>query len=294
MKTSFSKRKTVHLMGETSMKQNFNVLRRALLASAIALVGMLGMPRDVSAQTLEAVKARGKVIIGVQGDNVPFGFLDSTGKNAGYDVDIGTLFGQYLGVPVEFQVVTNQNRIAALQTRKVDVLFATLGMSADRAKSLQYSKPYAANVMQVLAKKSSKIGGPQDLNDVPLGVPKASTQEIVLTEIAPKAKFLRFDDDSSTIQALLSGQVDAVGASQFYLARVDELRPGVYENKFPIKTNYNGAGTILGDKAWNETVNKFLDQINSNGKLAELYRKWMKLDPPAWPASLEGIPFEVK
>ena len=190
--------------------------------------------------------------------------------------------------------MTNQNRIAGLQAQKVDVLFATLGMSPDRAKSLQYSKPYAANVMQVLAKKSMKVSGPQDLTDIPLGVPKASTQEIVLTEMAPKAKYLRFDDDSSTIQALLSGQVDAVGASQFYLARVEELRPGVYENKFPIKTNYNGAGTILGDKVWNETVNKFLDQINANGKLAELYHKWMKLDPPKWPASLDGIPFEVK
>ena len=268
--------------------------RRKFLASTVALLSLLTISGQVSAQTLEAVKARGKVIIGVQGDNPPFGFLDSTGKNTGYDVEIGALFGQFLGLPVEFQVVTNQNRIAGLQAQKVDVLFATLGMSPDRAKSLQYSKPYAANVMQVLAKKSMKVSGPQDLTDIPLGVPKASTQEIVLTEMAPKAKYLRFDDDSSTIQALLSGQVDAVGASQFYLARVEELRPGVYENKFPIKTNYNGAGTILGDKVWNETVNKFLDQINANGKLAELYHKWMKLDPPKWPASLDGIPFEVK
>jgi len=276
------------------MIKHLDTGRRKFLASTVALLSLLTMSGQISAQTLEAVKARGKVIIGVQGDNPPFGFLDSTGKNTGYDVEIGALFGQFLGLPVEFQVVTNQNRIAGLQAQKVDVLFATLGMSPDRAKSLQYSKPYAANVMQVLAKKSMKVSGPQDLTDIPLGVPKASTQEIVLTEMAPKAKYLRFDDDSSTIQALLSGQVDAVGASQFYLARVEELRPGVYENKFPIKTNYNGAGTILGDKVWNETVNKFLDQINANGKLAELYHKWMKLDPPKWPASLDGIPFEVK
>ena len=276
------------------MIKHLDTGRRKFLASTVALLSLLTISGQVSAQTLEAVKARGKVIIGVQGDNPPFGFLDSTGKNTGYDVEIGALFGQFLGLPVEFQVVTNQNRIAGLQAQKVDVLFATLGMSPDRAKSLQYSKPYAANVMQVLAKKSMKVSGPQDLTDIPLGVPKASTQEIVLTEMAPKAKYLRFDDDSSTIQALLSGQVDAVGASQFYLARVEELRPGVYENKFPIKTNYNGAGTILGDKVWNETVNKFLDQINANGKLAELYHKWMKLDPPKWPASLDGIPFEVK
>lgn len=252
------------------------------------------MAGDLAAQTLDAVKDRGRVIIGVQGDNPPFGFLDTTGENAGFDIDVGTLFGEYLDLPVEFQIVTNQNRIAALQSGKVDVLFATLGMSPERAQSLQYSRPYAANVMQVLAKKTMDISGPEDLAGVSLGVPKASTQEIVLTEIAPDANFRRFDDDSSTIQALLSGQVDAVGASQFYLSRVEELSPGVYEDKFPIKTNYNGAGTRLGDREWNETVNVFLNEIDDNGKLAELYREWMKLDPPEWPENLEGIPFTVE
>ena len=247
-----------------------------------------------AAQTLDKVKERGKVIVGVQGDNPPFGFLDSTGKNAGYDVDVANLFGKYLGLPVEFQVVTNQNRIAELQTGKVDVLFATLGMSPDRAKSLQYSEPYAANQMWVLAPKAKKIEGPKDMKGVATGVPKGSTQDIVLSQMAPDANFLRFDDDSSTIQALLSGQVDAVGANQFYLGRVDQLSPGVYENKFPIKTNYNGAGTILGDKAWNASVNSFLEQIKGNGELAKLYQKWMHLDPPKWPASLDGIPFTVQ
>lgn len=275
------------------MKTHSDIGRRTVLLAFSGLLGLAITAGDATAQTYDAVKARGKVIIGVQGDNPPFGFLDATGKNDGFDVEVGALFGKYLGLPVEFQVVTNQNRIAGLQTGKVDVLFATLGMSEERAQSLQYSQPYAANVMQVVAMKSMEIAGPGDLTGVRLGTPKGSTQDIVLTEIAPDADFLRFDDDSSTIQALLSGQVDAAGGSQFYISRLEELRPGVYEDKFPIKTNYNGAGTILGDKEWNETVNAFLDQIKENGDLAELYRKWMKLDPPEWPASLDGIPFTV-
>lgn len=268
--------------------------RRTVLLALSALMGIALTVGDATAQTYDAVKARGKVIIGVQGDNPPFGFLDTTGKHEGFDVDVGALFGEFLGLPVEFQVVTNQNRIAGLQTGKVDILFATLGMSAERAQSLQYSQPYAANVMQVVAMKSMTVTGPDDLKGVRLGTPKGSTQDIVLTEIAPDADFLRFDDDSSTIQALLSGQVDAAGGSQFYISRLEELKPGVYEDKFPIKTNYNGAGTILGDKEWNETVNAFLAEIKANGKLTELYQKWMKLDPPQWPDSLEGIPFTVE
>ena len=135
------------------MKSNFFSSLCTRLATASLLGAMALASFNASAQTLDAVKARGKVIIGIQGDNPPFGFLDSQGKNDGYDADVGKLFGGELKLPVEFVVVTNQNRIAALQTGKVDVLFATLGMSADRAKALQYSKPYAANQMFLLGKK---------------------------------------------------------------------------------------------------------------------------------------------
>ena len=263
--------------------------------TAVSMLGAMALTSfNASAQTLEAVKARGKVLIGIQGDNPPFGFLDSQGKNDGYDADVGKLFASELKVPVEFVVVTNQNRIAALQTGKVDVLFATLGMNAERAKALQYSKPYAANQMFLLGKKTAKLDTPATLKGMPVGVPKGSSQESLVAKMAPDAQLRRFDDDSSTIQALLSGQVDAVGANQFYIWRINEQKPGIFENKFPLATNYNGAGTRLGDKAWNSTVNSFIDKMKASGKLNEFYKKWMGFAAPDFATSLEGVPFSVQ
>ena len=94
----------------------FNISRRAFGASmaTLAMLGLLGTS-PANADTLDNVKARGKIIIGIQGDNPPFGFLDSTGKNDGYDADLARLFAKHLGVDLELVVVTNQNRIAALQ-----------------------------------------------------------------------------------------------------------------------------------------------------------------------------------
>jgi len=273
-------------------KRLFQASRRAALALLVVATGLVGVAAQ--AQTQDAVKARGKVIIGIQGDNPPFGFIDSQGKNDGYDADIGKLFGQELGVPVEFMVVTNQNRIAQLQTGKVDVLFATLGMSAERAKALQYSKPYAANQMFLLGKKSAKLDKPETLKGVAVGVPKGSTQENLIVKMAPDADVRRFDDDSSTIQALLSGQVEAVGANQFYIGRLNTQQPNVYENKFPLATNYNGAGTRLGDKQWNATVNAFIDKVKANGKLNDAYKKWMGFAAPEFASSLEGVPFSAQ
>ncbi len=273
----------------------FNISRRAFGASmaTLAMLGLLGTS-PANADTLDNVKARGKIIIGIQGDNPPFGFLDSTGKNDGYDADLARLFAKHLGVDLELVVVTNQNRIAALQTGKVDALFATLGISAERAKSLQYSIPYAEDSMPVIAPIGTKIASFKDLDGMTVGVPKGSTQENTLPNVAAGANMLSFDDDSATIQALLSGQVDAIGTTQFAIGRIEETAPGKFEEKIVLATNYKGVGTILGDKEINATVNAFLEDLKANGTIEELYQKWFKLGQPKFEAPVEGVSFTVE
>jgi len=275
-----------------SIQSFTRITRRTAIIGLFGVVALATSNLGIAqAQALETIKARGKLIVGIQGSNPPFGFLDSAGKNDGYDADISKLFAEKLGVPVEYVSMMSQDRIPALQTGKVDILFATLAMTAERAKSIQYSIPYAANEATVVAAKTTNVKGPDDLKSVALGVQKASSQENELKKLAPDSNILRFDDDSTTIQALLSGQVEAIGANQFYINRLEGLKPGIYENKFRLAVTYNGVGTKLGDKELNAVVNSFLEELKSSGKLAELYQKWMKLPLPEFPDSVPGVTF---
>ncbi len=70
-------------------------------------------PRDHARGDQEA---QGKIIVGIQGDNPPWGFVTSAGKQDGLDADIATLFAKELGVPVEFVPLEVNNRIPALTT----------------------------------------------------------------------------------------------------------------------------------------------------------------------------------
>ena len=79
---------------------------------------------------------------------------------------------------------------------------------------------------------------------------------------------MRFDDDATTAQALLSGQIDAVGVNTFYIDRAQTSRsPAIYENKFEFSRINNGACTRLGEKELNASVNTFIDNIKTNGEL---------------------------
>ena len=267
--------------------------RRTVLASgALALGGLL--PGTAAAQTVADIKRKGKVVIGIQGDNPPWGFVTARGEQDGYDADIGRLFGKELGIPVEFFPAAVANRIPALLTGRVDILFATMGMYPDRAKAIQFSKPYAANDIILVAAKALVVRTEADMANRTIGVPRASAQDTAVTKAAPSsATIRRFDDDAATIQALLSGQVEMVGANQFYPRRLDQAKPGVFERKLDFVRQYNAAGTRLGQKEWNETANAFIDKIKANGQLAEIYQKWMGFAPPEFPATLEGVPFMV-
>lgn len=266
--------------------------RHFLMGGAALLAAPALLTRSALAITPAEIKANGKLVIGIQGDNPPFGFVNTSGKQEGFDADIGGLFGKELGVPVEFVPLAVANRIPALTAGRVDILFATMAMLPDRAKAVQFSKPYVANYITLVAPKPMAIKTNADMAKLTIGVPRSSVQDTQITKNAPAdATIRRFDDDAATIQALISGQVQAVGGNMFYVQRLNQTKPDAFEDKLEFTRLYNGACTRLGEKEINAAVNAFIDKIRSNGDLAKIYATWMKVPMPTFPDSVEGVPF---
>jgi polar amino acid transport system substrate-binding protein len=275
------------------MNKTDKMSRRSLLIGGATLLAAPALLTGRAfAVTPEEIKSRGKLVVGIQGDNPPWGFIDTAGKQMGIDADMGELFAKELGVEVEFVPLAVANRIPALTTGRVDILFATMGMLPDRAKVVQFSKPYVANIISLIAAKSTEIKTNEDMGKYVIGVPQSSVQDTQVTKNAPAGTTIRrFADDAANIQALLSGQVQAVGGNLFYVDRLNAAKPGTFENKLEFTRLYNGACTRLGEKEINTAVNAFIDKIKANGELKKIYNKWIKLDPPDFPTALDGIPF---
>ncbi|MGO8450639.1 transporter substrate-binding domain-containing protein [Rhizobium ruizarguesonis] len=266
--------------------------RRNAMLGAAALVAAVTLAQPAAAITPDEIKARGKIIVGIQGDNPPWGFLTSGGKQDGLDADIATLFAKELGVSVEFVPLEVNNRIPALTAGRVDVLFATMAMLPDRAKAVQFSKPYVANAIVLIGPKSAEIKTNADMAKFTVGVAKGAAQDTQVTKNAPPSTTIRrYDGDAASVQALVSGQVETLGGNIFYMDRVEKARPGEFENKLEFQKLYNGACTRLGEKEINAALNTFIDKIKANGELKTIYDKWMKVPVPEFPEKLEGIPF---
>lgn len=101
---------------------------------------------------------------------------------------MGELFAKELGVQVEFAPLAVANRIPALTAGRVDVLFATMAMLPERAKAVQYSKPYAANYITLVAAKSTLVKTNADMGKLVIGVPRSSTQDTQITRTRLRAR----------------------------------------------------------------------------------------------------------
>ncbi|MBW1995511.1 MAG: transporter substrate-binding domain-containing protein, partial [Deltaproteobacteria bacterium] len=105
------------------------VLVVLLAASAPAFAGA----------TLDAVRARGKVICGANGNRAGFSALDSKGRWKGMDCDTcRAIAAAVLGdsEKVQFLKTTTQTRFTALQTGEVDVLTRNVTWTLSRDSKL--------------------------------------------------------------------------------------------------------------------------------------------------------------
>lgn len=267
--------------------------RRILVGGAAVIVAPMILSRPAFAITPDEIKKRGKVVIGIQGDNPPWGFVNSSGVQEGLDAELGALYAKELDVKLEFVPLEVANRIPALTAGRVDCLFATMAMFPDRAKAVQFSKPYVANIIVLVAPKTTEIKTNADMGKLKaIAVPRASAQDTQVTKNAPPGtNILRLDGDAAAIQALLSGQCDAVGGNMFYKDKLNEAKPGMFEDKLEFQRIYNGVCTRLHEKEINASINAFIDKIKADGELAKAHEKWLKLPLPTMPDSIEGVSF---
>jgi polar amino acid transport system substrate-binding protein len=260
--------------------------RRAFtaLTGTLALSAALGAFAPLAqAQTIDELKKKGEITVGLLVDFPPYGTLNAQNQPDGYDADVARLLGKDLGVKVNLLPVTGPNRIPFLLTNKVDMLVASLAITPERSKQVQFSKPYAAATIVLYGEKKAVMKAPADLKGQRIGVARASTQDVALTAVAPEGtEIRRFDDDASAMQALLSGQVDAIGCSTTVAAQIAKRAPAnTYENKFTLKQQVMGVAMRPGQADLQKAIDAFIDKNKANGELNKLYQKWLGTDIPS-------------
>ena len=164
-------------------------MKRVVIASTLAIAMSAGMPVAVTAgPTLDAVKARGAVICGVNGNRAGFSALDSKGEWAGMYVDTcKAIATAVLGDKdkVQFVKTTTQIRFTALQTGEIDVLTrnVTWTLSRDAKLGVDFVAPTFYDGQGFMVNKNTGATSVKDLGGATVCVLPGSTSEKVAADV---------------------------------------------------------------------------------------------------------------
>jgi polar amino acid transport system substrate-binding protein len=262
--------------------------KKSLGLVAIAAIAASAAIAPVKATTLQDIKKKGVLVVGALVDYPPFGLLDSSGQATGYDPDIAKEFADTLGVKLQILPVTSANRVQYLLAGQVDLLIASLGITEERLKVVDFSVPYSGSELAVYGEKSVNVADAAGLAGRTIGVTRGTIQDTAVTAVAPPtANIQRYDDDASSAQALLSGQVPLLGVADLSIAQINKIAPDRFNKKFSLRQQTQGIAVRKDSPELLAAINDLLNRKKKDGSLGKLYEQWMKAPLPAFVGTAE-------
>lgn len=249
-----------------------------LCAVLVALLATVGLAGSAAAESsLEAIKKRGKIIVGVKSDFPPFGYVDSSGKNLGFDVDVAHLFAQALfndPNKVELVAVTSGNRIPFLQSEKIDIIIATVTITDERKQVVEFSVPYFLSGSLLLVPKASPIRGVEDLAGKTVAVIQGAIQDKDIEQLAPKATRVKFGKVSEAVLAVKGGRADAFAQDDILILTLAKENPDMKAVGKPFIPRPYGIAVRKGDVQFVAWVNAQLAGMKKDGTYDKLWKKY--------------------
>lgn len=211
--------------------------------------------------TFDAIQDRDKVVIGVKEDQPGLGYLDvTTNERTGFDVDIARWIAASLGYDedkIEFKAIASANREQAIVNGDIDYYVGTYSITDKRKEQISFAGPYFITGQGLLVGTDSDIASEADLGpDTTVCSATGSTPIQNIRDNYPDVPTKEFDLYSACVEALLSGEVQAVTTDQAiligYAAQDPDNLQVVGE---PFTEERYGVGLAKDDTALQEHIN---------------------------------------
>jgi polar amino acid transport system substrate-binding protein len=263
------------------------------LLTGVGAAGLVGLSsgRQARADTLDEVKKRGTLIVGMEVAYVPYEFFKD-GNIVGYDPDIIAAAMPKLGVKAQLIDTAWNGVIPALYAKKFDCIISAMTITKERSEKVLFSMPYAdaSNVMFLRADET-RIKSGDDLSGKVVGVQLGSAAAVISQtfEDKMKAKGLpgykevkQYEHYPEAYQDLLNKRVDAVVNSKSTLMVVMNDAPGKFKMMPGISdvTAYFGMAFRKEDAALRGFFNDQLAAMKQDGSLDKLQQKWFGATMP--------------
>lgn len=254
------------------------------LAAGILIVFLLlasgqsfGAPDIVS-----EIKARGKLLIGMQ-SIMPAVMLDEKiGKLVGVDGEVAEGIARDLGVKPQKVETAWEGLIPGLNARKYDTIISGMYIKPDRQKVVNFTDPYYTYGEGLAVAKGNplKIKGWDDLRGKRLGLQEGTAYlEAVQKELGPHLKALKiYKNIPEMTLDLDNGRIDAYLTDKpiiaWDIAQHPNLKIELVPTYVPRAVGKVGAAVRKSDTSLLNMMNQSIRKMKANGELLAILKRY--------------------
>lgn len=251
-------------------------------ASLALLIGTAVLGQAHAGEALATVKERGDLRVGLEGTYPPFSFVDENGALAGFEVELAKAIAEQLGVKAKLQPTKWDGILAALESKRLDVVINQVTISDERRKKYDFSTPYTVSGIQALVLKSKaealNIRSAQDLAGKKVGVGLGTNYEQWVRAEVPEADVRTYEDDPSKFADLRNGRIDAIlvdrlAALEYAQKAKDTVLAGEAFSRLE-----SGVALRKGEPELLAAIDQALATLKANGTLARLSTQYFGAD----------------
>jgi len=234
--------------------------------------------------SLDAVLAKGELILGLDDSFPPMGFRDDNNDIVGYDIDLAGAVCVKLGVKLVAQPIDWAAKDLELNSGNIDCIWNGMSDTPDREDSMACSIDYLNNKI-VLLVNNKDYKSKEDLVGKTIGVQSGSTAEDVINSDQYKdfkaslKDVLSYDDYLTAIMDLQNGNTDAVLIDQVVANyRMNTLQDPSLFTIDNLADDMYCVGFRKTDVALRDAVNQALIELAKDGSVARISEKWFGAD----------------
>ncbi|WP_105177350.1 MULTISPECIES: ABC transporter substrate-binding protein [Clostridium] len=253
----------------------------AIGAMAISIVGCAGNKNTAgskdgkeTASVLEAIKQKGKLVVGTSADYPPYEFhkeVDGKDQIVGFDISIAKSLAEDLGVELQINDMDFDGLLIALQAGKVDMVFAGMTPTAERKENADFSDIYYTAQHGVIVRKGEEgnIKSIDDLKDKKIGVQKGSIQERLANEKIPDAQKKALGKVTDLVLDLKNNKVDAILVELPVAEFNCEKNSDIALTSVILEDSEGGAAIAMskGSDDLKNEINKTIQKLKDEGKV---------------------------
>lgn len=264
------------------MRKKIAALVLAGVLSALTLTGCSDGSQDqAEGDQLARIQQSGEIVIALEGTWAPWNYHDEEDNLTGYDVEVGRLIAEQLGVEATFVEGSWDGLFAGLDSSRYDIVINGVGVTEERAEKYDFSTPYAYNRTVVIVRGDNEdIQSMEDLDGKTTANTLASTYAALAESYG--ATNTGVDDLLQTIELLEAGRIDATlnaeGTFAFYMSQHPDadIKVAAYADQteeiaIPFRKGEDSASL-------REAVNQALAELSQSGQLAELSQRFFGID----------------